>query len=424
MSAAEWARLPEIDIRKQFEDALRERDIIPPAELFADGKLRRCDAVGRGGRNDAAYLLHDDAFPAGGFENHRDGLGWENWKADLGREPTPSERNDLRVKAEATRAERQADDARRKAEAAARAEAIWGEIQRCAEHPYLRRKSVQARGVRVSRGKLVVPVRDNDGRLCSLQFIAEDGSKKFLSGGRIKGCYYTIGEPAEMICIAEGFATGATVHEATGYAVAVAFDCGNLRPVAEVIRAKFPAARIVIAADDDYRTVGNPGITKARDAAAAVGGLVAVPDFGPNRPETATDFNDLARLAGSDAVRAAIEKALIMPREGSQRVHAEIDNAGFSWAEPDLAVLRLNRRPPPLLPITALGVDWARWVVAAAEAAACPADYVVAPLLASISALIGNARWAQATPGWSEPRIYGLVRLATAAQVSRPAATF
>jgi hypothetical protein len=68
-----------------------------------------------------------------------------------------------------------------------------------------------------------------------------------------------------------------------------------------------------------------------------------------------------------------------------------------------MAVLRHDRRPPPKFPISAFGPRWADWITTAAEAAACPPDYVAAPLLAAASALIGHARWAQATPGWKEP---------------------
>jgi hypothetical protein len=93
-----------------------------------------------------------------------------------------------------------------------------------------------------------------------------------------------------------------------------------------------------------------------------------------------------------------------MPHEGAGRVHDRInDGKDFAWAEPDMAVLRLHRRRPPSLPIMVFGPEWCRWIENAASAAACPADYVAGPLLASVSALIGNARWAQATPGWAEP---------------------
>jgi hypothetical protein len=74
-----------------------------------------------------------------------------------------------------------------------------------------------------------------------------------------------------------------------------------------------------------------------------------------------------------------------------------------SWPEPDMGVLRLHRRPPAPPPIGVFGERWGDWIAQAAEAAACPADYVAAPLLAGASTLIGHARWAQATPGWAEP---------------------
>ena len=93
-----------------------------------------------------------------------------------------------------------------------------------------------------------------------------------------------------------------------------------------------------------------------------------------------------------------------MPRDGAERMRADFEEAEeFGWAEPDMAVLRLHRRPPPVLPLDVFGADWGHWISDAAAAAACPPDYVASPLLASASTLIGNARWAQATPGWSEP---------------------
>jgi putative DNA primase/helicase len=125
----------------------------------------------------------------------------------------------------------------------------------------------------------------------------------------VAGCYFLIGEPVEVLCVAEGYATAASIHEATGNAVAVAFNAGNLVPAARALRARYPNSRIIICADDDAKTEGNPGLTKAHEAAQAVGGLFARPDFGGNRPERATDFNDLHRHAGSEVVRACIEAA-------------------------------------------------------------------------------------------------------------------
>ena len=265
---------------QQFRDALTGRGIIPPADLLADGVIHRCDAEGRGGKGDAAYLLHLDGIPAGGFENWRDGLGWQNWRADIGRTTTSAEEAAHRAKIEAARREREAEEAKRKVEARERASLIWADAAPCGNHPYLTSKGIAAHGARLHRERLVLPLRDTDGVVHSLQFIGVDGGKKYLTGGRVRGCYFGIGKPEGVLCIAEGFATGASINEATGYAVAVAFDAGNLLSVAKALRDKFPDLRLILCADDDYRTDGNPGMTKATEAALAVGGLVAVPDFG------------------------------------------------------------------------------------------------------------------------------------------------
>jgi len=120
-----------------------------------------------------------------------------------------------------------------------------------------------------------------------------------------------IGSPTDgsTICIAEGYATGATVHQATGHPVAVAFDAGNLQPVAEVLRAAFPSALLVVCADDDHSTEGNPGLTMAASAAHAVGGLLAIPAFPDTREPGGTDFNDMAQSAGLEAVRLQVAGA-------------------------------------------------------------------------------------------------------------------
>jgi hypothetical protein len=93
-----------------------------------------------------------------------------------------------------------------------------------------------------------------------------------------------------------------------------------------------------------------------------------------------------------------------MPLSGAERVREGIDGAeDILWPEPDMAVLRAHRRPPPTLPLAVFGPEWGRWIEDAAAASACPSDYVAAPLLGATSVLIGHARWAQATPGWAEP---------------------
>lgn len=123
-----------------------------------------------------------------------------------------------------------------------------------------------------------------------------------------------------ILLIAEGFATSATLHEATGHAAAIAFNAGNLGPVARALRQEHPRVQLIVCADDDNATPGNPGMTKARAAADELGTRLAVPDFGADRPTGATDFNDLAAHLGIEAVRDQIERASNARRIGRLQV--------------------------------------------------------------------------------------------------------
>ncbi|MGI8425282.1 MAG: AAA family ATPase [Actinomycetota bacterium] len=211
----------------------------------------------------------------------------------------------------AARREREREEARRHAEAREEAGVIWKASKPApSDHPYLVAKGVKPHGLRVHEGALVIPVRDG-AELHSLQFIGPEGNKRFLIGGRVVGCYFSIGRPkdAAVLCICEGYATGASIHEATGYPVVLALNAGNLLPVAKAMRKRFTDLRLIVCGDDDAKTAGNPGRTKATEAAQAVGGAAAFPSFGEARPESLSDFNDLHRHVGLEAVRSGIEQA-------------------------------------------------------------------------------------------------------------------
>ncbi|VTY35604.1 DNA primase TraC [Xylophilus ampelinus] len=222
------------------------------------------------------------------------------------RELTPAEREAFKRRMDALRRQHDVEQRERQAETAEAAARRWAAAEPVTEHTYLTNKGVQAYGIRIEGGHtLLVPMRDTEGRLWSLQSIAPDGEKRFMPGGRVKGCYCSIGRPSGRLVVCEGYATGATIHEDTGLAVAVAFNAGNLLPVAKALRAKFPCVTLVIAGDDDWKTEGNPGLKAATEAAQAVGGLLAMPNFdGLPRKDTDTDMNDLHRLAGKVEVQA------------------------------------------------------------------------------------------------------------------------
>ncbi|MBF3539432.1 DUF927 domain-containing protein [Burkholderia pseudomallei] len=153
-------------------------------------------------------------------------------------------------------------------------------------------------------GALVVALRNAQNELTSLEFISPDGEKRFLPGGAKAGAFHLFGEDSRCVLIAEGYATAASAFEASGLAVAIAFDAGNMTRVGRALRQRYPNAALVFAADNDAKADGsNPGLKAATDAARAVGGTVAVPPDG-------LDLNDLHRKDGLAAVKALIDSAL------------------------------------------------------------------------------------------------------------------
>jgi len=380
---------------EQFRDAIQASGLTPPETIEADGILRRFASNGKRGDDSGRYLLHLDGIPAGWIGDYRTGLS-QNWRADVGRDLTPAEQTAHRAKVEAMRREREADETRRRAEAAALAATILTTATPATDdHAYLVRKGIRANGALLYQGKLVIPMRA-DGGVHSLQFIGADGDKRFLTGGRVAGCYFSIGSAkgAAALCIAEGFATGASIHESTGYPVAVAFNAGNMTATAQAMRTKFPGLPLILCADDDYRTEGNPGMTKATEAARAVGALLAVPDFGDGRPEGATDFNDLARLCGTESVRAAIGQA--MAGDDQRATSGAADGGAWlrsvvvsePWGEPQpipSALLPVKPFDVALLPATL-----APWVADVAERMQCPPDFPAVGVMVAASSVIGR----------------------------------
>lgn len=260
-----------------FVQAMRDVGLESRQEIIADGRIHRFQIVGDKNRKpNGWYILHTADVQAGAFGNWKTGQKYV-WSEKRSQPMSPEQRAEYRQRLCAARQAQDEEQKQRHETARVRAGVLWDKAMPAADtHPYLVKKGVRSHGLRLSRGALVIPMRDAAGVLHSLQFINADGSKRFLSGGRKKACYFAIGKPADRICIAEGYATAASIYEATGIATAVAFDAGNMVEVAKALRAKFPALTIIICADNDTQTVGNPGLSKATAAAQAVGGLLAV----------------------------------------------------------------------------------------------------------------------------------------------------
>ena len=309
------------DILHNFAECLRSAGLEVDAVL-ADGLLHRCGTVDRPHRKDGAYKAFLDVPASIWWKNWRTG-DEGTWTARPEREFSAAQRKALHERFAAAKADTKAEQERRWKAAATLAASIWNRSRTAGvDHPYLQRKEVPAIGLRQTEdGRLIVPVLNPSGRIQSLQFILPDkpteGTDKFfLKGGKTSGGFFSI--PAKNdtkdgpLLIAEGYATAASLHLATGYAALVAFNAGNLEAVACTARARYPDREILLCADNDCETVKpdgtpwNPGKEAVSRAARAVGGKLAVC---PAHEGKATDFNDLHRLRSLEAVHAVVEAA-------------------------------------------------------------------------------------------------------------------
>ena len=245
----------------------------------------------------------EDKQQNGWYVYHGDHGAFGNWKTNLTvpwSDSTASriDKDEYRKLVERERAERKREETVKHADAARQARSLWAQSAPATEHPYLKCKQVQPHGIRVLEGRLVVPMTI-DTHIHSLQFITDD-VKKFMPGGRVKGCYYPIGKLTNLIWIAEGFATAATVHEVTGQASVCAFNTGNLAAVTKHFVAM--GLQVYIAADKDK--AGWEAAGKARLVGAE---CRVAPDFNDGR--VGTDWNDYCALYGPEHTREVLNGA-------------------------------------------------------------------------------------------------------------------
>lgn len=365
--------------------------------IQADGKLHRCSTADKPRGKDGAYRIHLDAPACCWWKNWRTGEeGTLQGKPD--KDLSPAERKALRERIAAARKDAEEEQATRWAASANLARKIWDKAGSASDtHPYLQRKQVPALGgIRQMGEQLVLPVWDASGELVSLQFIlpkkpAEGPDKLFLRGGKTAGGYFPIpakdGSKDGPLLIAEGYATAASLHLATGYACLVAFNAGNLEAVARMARGKYPEREIIIAADNDCEGDKNTGVEAATKAAQAIGAKLAVC---PALDGGKADFNDLHTARSLEIVCVEVEKvrkqddACPMPEEWPEPV----EFTGHS-----VPCLNLKSLPPVL-------GDFCREL---AEEKQVPVELVLSMVLATLSTAAQARYVVKVRDGYSEP---------------------
>ena len=329
-----------------FRDILNGKGLVP-SEILADGKLRRCPTTGKPHKQNGAYIAHLDS-PAT--------LWWCNWES--GEQGTfseveektlsPIERELWRQRQNAIRRQRETECAQRHEAAAQQARSILNASFPCSpEHAYLQRKGIPALGdVRQDyNDMLLIPVIDVSGNVRSLQYIAPDGTKRFLAGGKIQGGYFCIpGKTEKPLVLCEGYATGASIHLASDCTVYVAFSANNLPIVANIVRSKFPDTPIMVCGDND-----EAGRDKGQEAAQAAQARLALPSFSTGN---GTDFNDLHQSEGLQEVCRQLE-AVVSASNNPSLVSLNMGQF-LSMPIPERGYLL-----SPVLPVQGIGIMYA-----------------------------------------------------------------
>lgn len=333
-----------MDALTQFIDHMAKHGCPPSRSIDIKpiGKIIRFHINGdkQGSRNGRCALwIEPDGFGSGWFMNMKEGQKY-TWHSKASRKFTDEERREWAKKREAEKQKRDEEQAIEWKAAAEKATYIWSKAVK-GRHGYLERKKISGAGTRVYKGALVVPAYKS-GKLTSLQFIAENGEKRFLTGGDIQGAYGSIGKDLSTIYICEGYATAASVHESTGKASVWAFNAGNLLDVAKTVRKRYTDAEIAVCCDNDQWTLikdelVNVGLIKGKEAAKAIQGRAVWPDFPNDDEQKRTDYNDLYVTEGAEAVRNSL----------SQRDRDEQDQGASPYSYDGLAATENDPLVPP-----------------------------------------------------------------------------
>lgn len=301
----------------KFQDALAKEGYGTP-DIEPDGIIHRFAIPDDKAKAKSGWYVFyaEGDIPAGAFGNWKEGNSI-SWCSRASYEMTAAEHESFRRQMEHAKFVR---DQRKGEDQIAAAHKAWKIYQQLpeapADHPYLVKKGVTPMGgMRLLRdGRLALPLWDKDATFWGMQRIDDKGEKLFGKDVKVSGNFTLIDGDRSTVFVAEGYATGASIHMATGQAVMVAFNAGNLSDVVAATKQVFAGSTIIIAADDDKWTKKpngqptNPGQEKAHAAAQEHGVQVVSPDFRDlsTRP---TDFNDLHKLEGVEEIRKQLQPA-------------------------------------------------------------------------------------------------------------------
>ncbi len=295
------------EAQRQLWDALRENGFDQKTPPVLDGKWHPVALDGQRGKKSGTYRVYPDHPINGHMRDHRADKT-TRWSAHGPLvELTPQESEKMRKTVE-ERQRREAEQTKRRHDRAAeRAKKIVSNAKDAdPDHPYLRAKGIEPHGILQSGANLVIPKRNAQGEIRSVETIAPDGFKKSMAGAETKGLFHYLGQKNDgPVRVVESFSTGASIREATGDQVVISFGKNNLPHAAEAVRS-LTDREIIINGDNDvhHEQAGKPngGRVAAEEAARAVDGHVQLPPEGG-------DWNDYHARHGIEATKSELSMA-------------------------------------------------------------------------------------------------------------------
>lgn len=296
------------------------RSGMTPPDNIEPGKFIRFSDNGKRNKNGWCRLfINVDGSAGAAFGNYKN-VDQTWFYSPKGQKRSKRQREHFKQQIREAQEKAKQELEKKQKKAADKAQNIWDKASTPdPNHEYLIKKQIIPYGLRQSGKALLVPVLDDKNQIISLQEIFQNGSKKFFLGGKIKGGSFIIGDmqQGDVFLVCEGFATGATLHDASGKAVVVAFNSGNLEKIAHAFNKKYPDKELIICSDNDLatekKTGKNPGKESAEKAASAIGVEICLCPVN-------SDFNDLMVDQGINAVQQALKKTHKINSEDWERL--------------------------------------------------------------------------------------------------------
>ncbi|EFS3714477.1 hypothetical protein HXW14_001781 [Campylobacter jejuni] len=321
----------ENEVLTAFKSALENQGLIIEGLPIMDGKIHRVKTTNDKGRElSGAYNGFLDDYPAGFIQNFKTGIK-ENWKMPIEKNQSNNIKNSQKLHEQIKKDQelREKEILTLQEKTALKLENEYNNARWAnSNHAYLKKKGFSENFYlkQDNKGSLLIPLKDENGKLWSVQRIFPNGDKiigviktkeekeqGIEYSAKKSGCFHLIGaknlEYCKEFIIAEGFATAATIYKALNKPVIMGIDAGNLSKIVETLKNKFQNTPITLIADNDKKRelkgLSNVGVETAKEIQQKFSDIkVIIPKISNQEAEQGiSDFNDIFLNKGLDEVK-------------------------------------------------------------------------------------------------------------------------